>query len=65
MPVVSVSVDAFIVLAFAILIPTVALFRRHPEPLTLHHAINIVLVLHTLLILYTLIVRDGEWHRSS
>ncbi|KAI0747147.1 hypothetical protein C8Q80DRAFT_1179676 [Daedaleopsis nitida] len=57
MPVVSASVDAFLVLSAVILVPAVIFFRRQPEPLTLRNALSVGLVLHSLLILYTLVLR--------
>ena len=57
MPLVSASVDAFFVLATAILVPAVLFFRRQPEPFTLRNALSLGLVLHSLLILYALILR--------
>ncbi|KAI0765416.1 hypothetical protein C8Q74DRAFT_1288215 [Fomes fomentarius] len=57
MPIVSVSVDAFFVLATAILVPAALFFRRQPEPFTLRNALSVGLVLHSLLIFHTLLLR--------
>ena len=40
MPVVSPSVDAFLVLAAAILLPAVYFFRHQSQPFTLHRALS-------------------------
>ncbi|KAI0690996.1 hypothetical protein C8T65DRAFT_670963 [Cerioporus squamosus] len=58
MPLVSASVDAFLVLATAILIPAVLVLRRHPDqPFTLRDGLNFLIIFHTLLQLYTIVVR--------
>ena len=57
MPVVSASVDAFLVLAVAIIVPAIHFFRRQTQPLALHHALSLVVLLHSLFILYLIIVR--------
>ncbi|TBU38144.1 hypothetical protein BD309DRAFT_548968 [Dichomitus squalens] len=59
MPLISVSVDAFLVLAACILTPTFLVFRRQPQStrLSLDNALSAVLILHSLFILYTVLVR--------
>ena len=57
MPVVSPSVDAFLVLAAAILLPAVYFFRHQSQPFTLHRALSFLVVFHTLFVLYVIIVR--------
>ena len=59
MPLISVSVDAFLILAVCILVSTLVLFRRQPpaDRFSLHNALSAVAVLHSLWILYTILVR--------
>ena len=59
MPLISVSVDAFLILAVCILVPALVLFRRQPpaDRFSLHNALSAVAVLHSLWILYTILVR--------
>ena len=59
MSLLSVSLDAFIVLATAILVPTALFFRRQPRlsRFTLQNALTLAVVLHSLYVLYTLLVR--------
>ena len=57
MPIVSASVDAFVVLATAILVPAILVLRRQPQPFTLRNVLNLLVIFHTLLQLYTLILR--------
>lgn len=59
MPLISVSVDVFLVLAVSILIPALVLLRRQPAAnrFSLANALSAVLVLHSLWILYTILVR--------
>ncbi|OJT08297.1 hypothetical protein TRAPUB_836 [Trametes pubescens] len=54
MPVVSVSVDAFLVAAVIVLVSTAFIMRRQPDLLTLHNALTLVVVFHTLSIFYTI-----------
>ncbi|KAI9061624.1 hypothetical protein FKP32DRAFT_1575796 [Trametes sanguinea] len=56
MPLVSASVDAFLVAAGTVLISTVLFMRRQPQLLTLHNALTLLVVFHTLTVLYTIIV---------
>ena len=54
---VSTSVDAFIVLASAIVFPTALFFRRQSQTLTLCHTLLFAIVLHMLFVLYVIVVR--------
>ncbi|CDO71154.1 hypothetical protein BN946_scf184845.g24 [Trametes cinnabarina] len=56
MPVVSASVDAFLFAAGAVLVSTVLFMRRQAQLLTLHNALTLLVVFHTLSVLYTIIV---------
>ncbi|TFK80573.1 hypothetical protein K466DRAFT_558917 [Polyporus arcularius HHB13444] len=57
MPIVSASVDTFVVLATAVLIPAILVLRRQPQSFTLQNGLYILTIFHTLLQLYTIIVR--------
>ncbi|RPD55540.1 hypothetical protein L227DRAFT_579512 [Lentinus tigrinus ALCF2SS1-6] len=57
MPIVSASVDTFVVLGTAILIPAVLVLRRQPQSFTLQNGLSILLIFHTLLQLYTIVLR--------
>lgn len=57
MPVLSASLDAFLVVAIAIIIPTAYALRRQPQLLTQRNVLSVVVVLHSLYILYAFIIR--------
>ncbi|KAI0777343.1 hypothetical protein BD413DRAFT_609721 [Trametes elegans] len=57
MPLVSVSVDAFLLAAATVLVSTVFVLRRQPALLTLRTALTLLVVLNSLYVLYTLLVR--------
>ncbi|KAI0674637.1 hypothetical protein C8Q78DRAFT_1015951 [Trametes maxima] len=58
MPFVSASFDTFLVAAAAVLVPTALFLRRQPGPLlTLRNALTLVVVFHSLSVLYTIILR--------
>ncbi|KAI0360346.1 hypothetical protein OH77DRAFT_674974 [Trametes cingulata] len=56
MPVISVSVDAFLVAATTVLVSTALFMRRQPDLLTLRNALTLLVVFHSLSVLYTLLV---------
>ncbi|KAI0634730.1 hypothetical protein C8Q77DRAFT_1054525 [Trametes polyzona] len=56
MPLVSASVDAFSVAAAAILFSTMLFMRRQSDLFTLRNALTLLVVFHTLSVVYTLIV---------
>lgn len=57
MPVVSASVDAFLVAAIIVLVSTAFVLRRQPDLLTLRNGLTLVVVFHTLSVLYTIFLR--------
>ncbi|KAH9930510.1 uncharacterized protein BXZ73DRAFT_47739 [Epithele typhae] len=59
MPLVSASIDAFLILAIAVLIPALVLFRHHAShrAFSFRDALALFVLLHSLFVLYVLVVR--------